>query len=139
MMNLTVLDSFKDRYLQNEQGRGVLLAGVVLGMIAMGQASRESEIKSAPLFKQIQFGRMDMKSLKRMLSRVPVLVTAYGDGIKASHLVSALYAEVGRMMLAGNDDLGVDGNFAFSVGFINAQEIFWRIFKKQVNEVKEEE
>ncbi|AOQ22954.1 hypothetical protein MTAT_24100 [Moorella thermoacetica] len=130
-MNLSLLDNFADEYLRKPQGRGVFLAGVVLGYIAGCQVESERDIKNAPLFKQIQFGRMDMKSLKKHLARVPQLLAAYSESIAASQLVSALAAEAGRLMLMGGErELGVEGNFAFTVGFGNATSYFWQIFKK---------
>lgn len=139
-MNLSLLDRFQDEYLRTPQGQGVFLAGVVLGYLALSQVESEEKIKDAPLFKQIQFGRLDMKSLRRLLARVPQLLAAYSDSIKAPQLVSALLAEAGRLMLeGGNDVLGVDGNFAFTVGFGNARSYFWQIFKKEAKEAKEDE
>lgn len=137
-MNLTLLDRFQDSYLRQPQGRGVFLAGVALGYLAGCQIESEEKIKDAPLFKQIQFGRLDMKSLKRLLARVPQLLAAYADAVKAPQLVAALSAEAGRLMLlGGEEELGVDGNFAFTVGFGNARSYFWQIFKKESKEEDE--
>lgn len=130
-MNFDFFKDLKDDYLQNDQGKGIFLAGVVLGFIAKGQAGSEREIKNAPLFKQIQFGRMDIKNLKKQLARVPQLLAAY-DSIVAPHLVSVLSAEAGKMILSGSvSELGTEGNFAFTVGFVNANEYFWKIFRKE--------
>lgn len=72
-----------------------------------------------------------MKGLRRQMARVPQLLAAY-DGVKPSHLVSALAAETGKKILSGNGtDLGIEGNFAFTVGFMNANEYFWKIFRKE--------
>lgn len=131
-MNLGFFNEFKDPYLQNEQGKGIFLAGVVLGYIAKCQAGSEKDIKNAPLFKQMQFGRMDMKNMKKQLARVPQLLAAYSDSIVASHLVSLLSAQAGKMILAGTGaELGTEGNFAFTVGFVNANSYFWKVFRKE--------
>lgn len=136
-MNLEFFREFKDPYIQNEQGKGIFLAGVVLGYIAKSQVGSEKDIKNAPLFKQIQFGRMDMKNLKKQLARVPQLLAAYSDkrgeiSIVAPHLVSVLSAEAGKMILSGTGaELGTEGNFAFTVGFVNANNYFWRVFRKE--------
>jgi len=133
-VKLDFFDAFQDPYIQDEQGKGIFLAGVVLGYIAKCQAGSEKDIKNAPLFKQIQFGRMDMKNLKKLLARIPQLLAAY-DSVVAPHLVSLLSAQAGKMILSGNQqDLGVEGNFAFTVGFINANEYFWKIFRKESEE-----
>jgi len=138
-LNLEFFAELKDDYLQSAQGRGIFLGGVVLGYIAKCQAGSGKDIKSSPLFKQIQFGRMDMKSVKRLLSRVPQLLAAYSEEIVeeivAPHLVSALAAEAGKMMLSSSEStLGTEGNFAFTVGFINANEYFWKVFRKEKEE-----
>jgi len=130
-MKLDFLNDFQDPYLIDDQGKGVFLSGVVLGYMAKCQAGSEKEIKNAPLFKQIQFGRMDMKSLKKHLARIPQLLAAY-DSIVAPQLVSALSAYAGTLILTGKAaELGTNGNFAFTVGFVNANDYFWKIFRKE--------
>lgn len=139
-MNLSLFDNLADEYLRKPQGRGVFLAGVVIGYIASCQVGLEHDIKNAPLFKQIQFGRLDMKSLKKHLARIPQLLAAYSESIVAPHLVSALAAEAGRLILMGKDrELGIEGNFAFTVGFGNATRYFWQVFKKDDKDDKEAE
>ncbi len=133
-MKLDFLSDFEDPYLQSEQGKGVFLAGVLLGYMARCQVGKEEDIKKAPLFKQIDFGRMDLNRLKRQLARVPQLISAYEGMQKHSYLINRLAAEVGRLILSGRGDLGVDGNFAFTVGFGNAVNYFWKIFGKEENE-----
>lgn len=131
-MNLDFMADFKDQYLQTPAGQGAFLAGVTLGFIAVNQVENEKNIKNAALFKQIQFGRMDLKTLKKHLARVPNLIAAYSDKIPATHLVSALAGKASSDLLQGEmNDLGVDGNFAFTVGFLNAKRYFWEIFKKK--------
>ncbi|AFV12621.1 CRISPR-associated protein Cas8b [Thermacetogenium phaeum DSM 12270] len=133
-MKLDFLSDFEDPYLQSERGKGVFLAGVLLGYMARCQVGKEGDIKKAPLFKQIDFGRMDLKRLKRQLARVPQLISAYEGMQKHSYLINRLAAEVGRLILSGNGDLGIDGNFAFTVGFGNAASYFWKIFGKEGKE-----
>lgn len=138
-MKLDFLSGFEDPYLQSERGKGVFLAGVLLGYMARCQVGKEDDIKKAPLFKQIDFGRMDLNRLKRQLARVPQLISAYEGMQKHSYLINRLAAEVGRLILSGSGDLGVDGNFAFTVGFGNAVNYFWKIFGKEENEGEDKE
>ena len=133
-MNLEFLDDLQDPYLQTAQGRGVFLAGVLLGYIAHRQVgNQKDEIGKAPLFKQIQFGRMTMKQVKSLLARVPQLIVAYQSDIAQSAWnLSNLTGTVGRFLLEGEGgELGAEGNFAFAVGFTNANDYYWRIFKPQ--------
>lgn len=135
MVNTDFFNNLKDAYLATEQGRGVFLAGVAMGYIARCQVKSEGDIKNAPLFKQIQFGRMDFKALKRMMARIPQLTAAYSESIRAPQLVNSLAAEASKMILTDKQgELGVDGNFAFTTGFINGTEYFWKIFKKESKE-----
>lgn len=134
-MRLDFLDDFRDPYMQTPQGRGVFLAGVALGYLARGQVEDEKDIAKAPLFKQLEFGRLNMKALKKLLARVPKLLAAYREGIKYGGLIAALAAEADGLILKGeNQELGVDGNFAFTTGFANASTYFWKIFGKQGEE-----
>ncbi|NLU49272.1 MAG: CRISPR-associated protein [Syntrophomonadaceae bacterium] len=129
-MKLDFLEDFSDAYLKTDKGRGVFLAGVLLGYMAKCQVANEKDIKNAPLFKQIEFGRLDTNSLKKLMARVPKLIVAYD--MKPAHFISALAAEAGKLMLGeGKNELGAEGNFAFTVGFGNATDYFWRLFKKQ--------
>lgn len=137
-MNLEFLDDYKDPYLKTDQGKGVFLAGILFGYMAKCQ---NDDIKKAPIFKQLDFGRMNMRSLKKHLSRVPQLIYAYEGVSKYSVFFTRLAAKAGELLFSGGQkDLGVDGNFAFTVGFSNASDFFWKIFKKtEVNEsIKEE-
>ncbi|HHT09518.1 MAG TPA: CRISPR-associated protein [Candidatus Atribacteria bacterium] len=137
-MNLDFLDDYKDPYLKTNQGKGVFLAGVLFGYMAKCQ---NDEIKKAPIFKQLDFGRMNMRSLKKQLSRVPQLIYAYEGVSKYSGFFTKLAAKAGELLFSdGQKDLGVDGNFAFTVGFSNGAEFFWKIFKKiELNENMSEE
>jgi len=133
MVNLDLFNDFKDPFLHTPQGQGAFLAGVLLGFIASKQAmGYGEEIAKAPLFKQIQFGRLDSKSLKRILSRVPKIVAAYREDLKYTSMINQLMGKVGELLArGGSEDFGVEGNFAFAVGFTNANKYFWKIFKKE--------
>lgn len=136
-MRLDFLDEFKDPYMRTPLGRGIFLAGVVLGYMARSQVEGEKDISSAPLFKQLEFGRMNMKALKKLLARVPQLLAAYRESVKYGNLIAALAAEANGLILKGEDqELGVEGNFAFTTGFAGAGNYFWRIFGKQQGEDK---
>jgi hypothetical protein len=131
-MRLDFLEEFKDPYMRTPLGQGVFLAGVALGYLARFQVQGEKDLPSAPLFKQLEFGRMNMKSLKKQLARVPKLLAAYKEGMKYGGLISALAAEANSLILKGEEqELGVDGNFAFTTGFASAPTYFWRIFGKK--------
>lgn len=133
-MRLDFLDQFEDAYLRTPQGRGVFLAGVLLGFMALNQVGRQKErIAEAPLFKQIQFGRMDEKSLRRHLTRVPQLIAAYRESMqKSAPALYALSAKVNELLLQGGvQGLGTDGNFAFAAGFTNASDYYWKIFGRE--------
>lgn len=134
-MELDFLNDFKDPYMRNPKGQGIFLAGVLLGYLAYKQAGgkNEDDITKAPLFKQIQFGRMDMKTLKRLLARVPQLIAAYREDIgKSMNALTYLSARVMEMLLSdGAEELGIEGNFAFTTGFVNANNYYWKMFSKK--------
>lgn len=125
-MKLEWLNDFSDPYLKTQMGQGVFLGGIVLGMIAKYQVKENSEIDSAPMFKQIMFGKLKRRDLLRHLSRVPELIRAYD--IPYLFYFKQLSAKAGDLLLQGSGEMGVDGNFVFSVSFLNAVEYFWRIF-----------
>lgn len=138
-MNLDIFGDFKDPYMQKPVGQGVFLAGVLLGYMAERQVGTEGDISQSPLFKQIQFGRMDKLNLKRILSRVPSLLAAYREDMKYTANMSKLSAAATELILQADDEeLGVNGNFAFAAGFINARNYFWLIFPTK-KEIKGEE
>ncbi len=131
-MNTDFFDKFRDKYFQMDFGRGVFLAGVAIGKLANAQLgdSRDKKIEDAPLFKQINFGKMTLKELKRHIARIPELTKAYR--IDYSEMIESLASEAGKLMLSGGSkELGVDGNFAFTVAFMNSEEYFFKIFKKR--------
>lgn len=122
--DLRFLDSFEDKYMKTVQGKGVFLAGVVLGYMARLQVGSSDDVYNSPLFKQMNFGRMKIRDLKKHLSRVPELIKAYN--MKYSGYLQQLANEAGAMILkGGGEELGVDGNFAFTVSFANASDFFW--------------
>ena len=133
-MNFDFFDGFSDPYLKTDSGRGVFSAGVVLGMLAKGQ-SNGSAIDSSPIFKQMNFGRMKKRDVAKHMSRVPELTRAYH--LKYAELIEALTAYSGELLMKGTDrELGVDGNFIFSMAFLNANKYFWTIFKKKDKDEK---
>lgn len=131
-MNLNWLEEFSDPYLKTYNGQGVLLSGIVLGMVAKYQVKIGENIDSAPMFKQIMFGKMQRRDLLRHLSRVPELLRAYD--IPYKNYYQQLSGKAGDLLLKGTSEMGVDGNFVFSVAFLNAYEYFWRVFNKSENE-----
>ncbi len=127
MLRLDFLNQFSDEYLHKEEGKGVLLAGVVLGNLARQQLGQNQTIDQSPIFKQVNFGKMQMRDLKRHLARVPELTRAYR--VVAPGRLERLAAEAGAFILAsGAKNLGIDGNFAFTVGFLNSWQYYARIF-----------
>lgn len=127
-MKLDFLGDFNDPYLKTDEGKGVFLSGVLLGYMAYLQ-SRENDVRNTPLFKQIQFGKLTKKSLQKLLSRVPQLVAGYEDIGARSHRINSLLAEIGHLLLnSDKEDLGVAGNFAFTVGFASSAGYINKIF-----------
>lgn len=127
-MKLEWLNEFSDPYLKTASGQGVLLSGIVLGMIAKYQVGKGEDIDAAPMFKQLMFGKMQRRDLLRHLSRVPELIRAYDIPYKG--YLEQLCGKAGDLLLKGTSEMGVDGNFTFSVAFLNAYEYFWRVFGK---------
>ena len=128
--DLSFLDTFEDKYLKTKRGRGVFLAGVVLGIMARQQVNKSEDIHSSPLFKQMHFGRITMRDLKKQMSRVPELIKAYN--MKNSLYLQQLANMAGVLVLeSGSEELGVDGNFAFTVGFTNADFFWQKIYEKE--------
>ena len=58
-------------------------------------------MQDSPLFKQVSFGRMQVRDIRRLLSRVPELSKAYG--IRNPGRVSRLLAEAGSLLLEGDN------------------------------------
>ncbi len=123
-MNLDFFEEFEDKYLHTPCGQGYFLAGVLLGLVASHQA--EGGYSSAPLFKVLQMGRMDVYNLKKHLSRVPTLVEAY-DVPGKGRLYQLLNVALQKIAACGKD-MGVDGNFAFTMGFVGAWDYYKKIF-----------
>ena len=131
-MQFDFLDRFSDPYLRSEAGKGVFLSGIVLGIVAAQQTEKGS-ISDAPLFKQISFGQLQIRDIQRLLARVPDLARAYR--LKNAGRVSQLLGTAGELLLqSGKRDLGIDGNFAFSVAFTNAWSYYKEIFPKETEE-----
>lgn len=133
--HLEFLDKFSDKFLQDNFGKGVLLSGVVLGYVANNQVERKEDkgrIQDSPLYKQLNFGRLTLKDIKRHLSRLPELIKAYK--IEPSFLIEDLAAYSQELLLdSKGKDLGVDGNFAFVTGFMNHRNYFWEVYKEYLS------
>jgi hypothetical protein len=126
-LDLSFFEQFSDDYLRKYEGKGVFLAGVTLGMLARGQVDKGESIANSPLFKQLNFGKMQLRDLKRHLARVPELTRVYK--VRAPGWLEQLAAEAGSLMLkSGISELGVNGNFAFSIAFLNAWQYYSAIF-----------
>lgn len=126
-MDLSFFEQFSDDYLRKYEGKGVFLAGVTLGMLARGQVDKGESIANSPLFKQLNFGKMQLRDLKRHLARVPELTRVYK--VRVPGWLEQLAAEAGSLMLkSGISELGVNGNFAFSIAFLNAWQYYSAIF-----------
>ena len=139
-MNLEFFSKFHDPYMQTPAGQGVFLAGVLLGYMAYRQAGKDGDVSQSPIFKQIQFGRMDMVNLKRLLSRVPTLLAAYREDMKFTNLMSQLSAAATKLILqSADEELGTNGNFAFAAGFLNANSYFWDIFPVNQKDAQSED
>ncbi len=129
-VDLSFFDEFQDPYMRQKGGQGVFLSGLVFGMIARGQAGKKGDIDSSPMYKQLHFGRMQRRDLSRLMARVPELTRVYD--LAWAGMIDSLSGEAGRLLLEGlPDELGVNGNFVFSIAFLNAPDYFWKIFKKQ--------
>jgi len=133
-MNLEFLESFKDEFIGSDEGKGIMLAGISLGMLADQQRKDpQMTVADTPLFKQINWGKLDYRDLKKHMARVPELTRAYN--VKYASLINALNAKSGEFMLmSAAKRMGPDGNFTFTVGFVRCNDYFWQVFKSQKNE-----
>ena len=137
-MKLEFFEAFQDPYLQNNDGRGVFLCGIVLGMVARGQAGKGNPVDSAPMFKQLNFGKVQRRDLLKHMARIPELVRVYK--LDYAGMIESLCARSGELLLQGEHrEPGIDGNFAFSIAFLNAPDYFFKkIFPKKEEEEKTE-
>lgn len=137
-MDVSFFGEFKDPYLGTEEGQGAFLSGVSLGMLARGQIAKGASIDSSPLYKQLRFGRLQRRNITALMSRVPELARAtMGENSTGlAGMIESLCAKAGDLIMRGGDaELGVNGNFAFSVAFMNAPDYFYgKIFKKKDKE-----
>ena len=112
-----------DDYLRKYEGKGVFLAGVTLGMLARDRWTRR--VLPIRRFSNVNFKRC--RRIKRHLARVPGLTRVYK--VRAPGWLEQLAAEAGSLMLkSGISELGVNGNFAFSIAFLNAWQYYSAIF-----------
>jgi hypothetical protein len=134
-MNIDFFSEFKDPYLQTDEGKGIFLTGIALGMLAKTQVASGEAVNSAPLYKQLRFGKLQKRNLTAIFSRIPELTRTTLDekSERYAGMIESLCAKAGELILRGSGaDLGVDGNFAFSVAFLNAPDYFFgKIFKKK--------
>ena len=127
-MTIDFFKEFQDPYLHSPEGQGVFLAGICLGQLANRQVQNGGKIDDSPLFKQMNFGKMTMRDLHRHLSRVPELTRAYHLGNAAT--VELIMSKAGALLLqAGSDEMGVKGNFAFTIAFMNSYEYIKKMFQ----------
>jgi len=153
-MKLDFLKEMKDPYLSTAEGQGVFLSGVLLGALAIVQTPAGGTIDSAPIYKQLNFGRMQRRDVRSHIAKAVKLIDIYVKNIerddaeaksgtfggirKCSNLaekLKAIAAEAGELLLSsGEKDLGINGNFVFSVAFLNADKYFWKLFKKAEEE-----
>lgn len=125
--------AFGEPYLQTPGGQGVFLAGIALGMLARGQAK---EVDASPVFKQLPFGRLRQRDVKRQLARLPELAKAYD--VKYKELIRKTAIWAGESLLQGDaGELGVEGNFSFATAFMNASAYFWTLHGKKQEEAAE--
>ncbi len=124
-MDLSFMEAYQDRSMQTPKGKGAFLAGVALGELARKQAER---IDESPLFKQMNFGKMALRDVKRHLSRVPELTRAYH--LSNARTIERIMVQAGDfLMQSPGEEFGVEGNFAFAIGFMNSWEIIRKIYK----------
>ena len=138
-----------DPYMNTAEGKAALMAGIALGAMAWGETKwsmREDRVREkksddkhavrqvdAPLFKQIQssMGHLSNREVRRQLSRVQMLLEAYES--KYWYYISSICTLACELNAKSSwpNDLGVNGNFYFSLGFMNARTfMFDRIFPK---------
>jgi hypothetical protein len=136
-MNIDFFSDFKDPYLQTDEGKGIFLAGITLGILAKSQIATGEPIDSAPLYKQIRFGRLQKRNLMALWAKAPILIrtTLHETKVGYAGMIESLYAKSGELIIRGGETgLGVNGNFAFSVAFLNASDYFFgKIFEKKDN------
>ena len=71
------------------------MAGVALGMLARAQIRENQSLDDAPLFKQVNFGKMQMRDPKASY-RVPELTRAYR--VSAPGRLERLAGEAGSLL-----------------------------------------
>lgn len=137
-MDMTWFSEFSDPYLQKASGKGIFLAGVLLGFVASCQRKEGGNLNDTPLFKKMTFGKLRKRDIKRHLSELPTLLKAYN--IPYQRQLTEISGQAAEFMLQDDQDLGVDGNFVFTNTFLNAWKYFYRFYPelKKSNEIEEE-
>jgi hypothetical protein len=125
-MNLDWFEKFEDPYLQKPAGQGVFLSGVLLGFVASCQGGKGSRLNDAPLFKQLPFGKLQQRDLKRHMAALPTLLTAYE--IPYQRQLTEISATAVELLLQDDRPMGVDGNFIFTNAFLNAWKYLYRLY-----------
>lgn len=137
-MNISWLTAFEDPYLQSPSGKGVFLAGVLLGFVASCQKGKGTHLNDAPLFKKLPFGKLQRRDLKRQLGELPMLLKAYN--IPYQRQLTEISGMATEFLLQDDRRMGVDGNFVFTNAFLNAWKYFYRLFPEleKTDQLKEE-
>ena len=137
-MNLDWLNEFQDPYLQKPTGKGIFLSGIALGFIASCQKGKSKSIADAPLFKKLPFGKLQKRDIKRQLADIPVMLKAYE--IPYPYEITNIANAAGELLLTGSEEMGIDGNFIFSLAFLNAWKYFYLLYpdhqKKDQNQME---
>ncbi|WP_334139714.1 TM1802 family CRISPR-associated protein [Thermovirga lienii] len=147
-MNLDFLDDFTSPHMKSNYGKGLFLAGVVLGVLAYQQAgNNKDEMLNTPLFKQMNFGRMCLRDILNLLTNVPNIIRGYN--IAYPGRIMRLAEEAMNLIFMGQEtnfdlDVNAQDNAVFAFGFLHACEAYFnKIFpkseKQETEEVKEQQ
>ena len=126
-----ILEEFEDPYMKTPCGKGYFLSGIVVGQVASQQVEG-NDIASSPLFKTLQMGRLDKRSLRKVLSRLPQLMTAYG--VKNPGRLNELLSKAMEFLAMCKEDMGVDGNYYFTMGFVGTYKWYKKLFPRTDDE-----
>lgn len=136
-MNLDFFEEINDPYMKTNPGKSFFLSGVLLGMISIEERS-ENEI--GPILKALNFGKLSRREIKTKLSNVPIFLKR--EECSNSGRLSSLLAKIGEYFFnSEGEEPGVEGNFAFTIGFVSCWEYYKKIFPKddgQESKEKEE-
>ncbi|MDY6868290.1 MAG: TM1802 family CRISPR-associated protein [Chloroflexota bacterium] len=136
-MNMEWLLGFEDPYLKKPSGKGVFLAGVLLGFVASCQKDKGGHLNDAPLFKKLAFGKLQIRDVKRYLSELPMLLKAYD--IPYQRQLVEISGAATEFLMQDDRPMGVDGNFVFTNAFLNAWKYFYQFYPALQNKETNEE